>query len=211
MIGIVTGLTAEALLAAPIGLARAGGGFPPGAALAAETLVAEGVTALISFGLAGGLNPSLRPGTLVIPAAVWSPGLVHPTDTTLTHMLGGPAHSLYAGPKLAITAAEKAALHTSTGADAIDLESGAVAKVAALHGLPFAVLRAICDPADSTLPPAAIIALNDAGSIKLVRVAGSLLRHPAQLPALLRLATAAAAARAALQRRVREIGQFRSE
>jgi len=192
-------------VAAPLGVARAGGGFPAGATEAAQALVAGGATALISFGLAGGLNRALRPGTLIIPAAVATPGAVFRTDAALTRTLGGPAHSLYAGTALAITAAEKAALHATTGADAIDLESGAVAEVAAAHGLPFAVLRAICDPAESTLPPAAIIALGDTGSIMLARVAGSLLRQPRQLPALLSLAGAAAAARRALRRQVRLI------
>jgi adenosylhomocysteine nucleosidase len=211
MIGIVTGLTAEARLAAPLGAARAGGGLPAGAARAAEMLLADGATALISFGLAGGLDPALRPGTLVVPATVTTQSAEYATESNLTDMLGGPTHTLYAGTTLAITAAEKAALRASTGADAIDLESGAVAEVAAAHSLPFAVLRAICDPGDSTLPQAAIIALSTTGSIMLWRVAGSLLRQPSQLPAMLRLAAAAAKARAALQRRVREIGQLRSE
>jgi adenosylhomocysteine nucleosidase len=202
-IGVVTGLTAEARVAAPLGAARAGGGFPVGATEAAAALVAGGATALISFGLAGGLNRALRPGTLIIPASVATPGAVFQTDAALTRTLGGPAHTLYAGTALAITAAEKAALHASTGADAIDVESGAVAEVASAHGLPFAVLRAICDPADSTLPPAAMIALGDTGSIMLARVARSLLRQPGQLSALLRLAAAAAAARRALKRQVR--------
>jgi adenosylhomocysteine nucleosidase len=210
-IGIVTGLTAEARLAAGLGMARAGGGLPAGAARAAEALVTEGATALISFGLAGGLSPELRPGTLIVPASVSTPTAIYLTDVDLTRMLGGPAHSLYAGTDLAVTRQDKAALHASTGADAIDLESGAVAEIAALHGLPFAVLRAICDPADSTLPSIAIIALGDTGSIRFMRVAGSLLCHPGQLPALARLATAAATARAALQRRVRDIGQLKSE
>jgi adenosylhomocysteine nucleosidase len=177
----------------------------------AEALVAEGATALISFGLAGGLNAALRAGTLIIPDTVSTSDCLYRTDTALTRALGGPAHSLYAGTAVAVTREEKASLRAATGADAIDLESGAVAAVAAAHAVPFAVLRAICDPADSTLPPAAVIALGDTGSIKFVGVAGSLLRHPGQLRALLSLAAAAAAARAALQRRVREIGQLKSE
>jgi adenosylhomocysteine nucleosidase len=205
--GIITGLTAEARLACPLGTARAGGGTPAGAAQAAETLIAEGATALISFGLAGGLNPLLAPGTLIIPSDCEG----HSADPALTKTLGGPVHTLYSGTTLAVTAAEKAALWRSTGADAIDLESGMVAKMAAARRIPFAILRAICDPADSTLPPAALIALNAAGAIALARVAASVVRHPGQLPALLRLAGHAAAARAALARRVRQIGQIRSE
>jgi adenosylhomocysteine nucleosidase len=202
MLGIVTGLTAEARLAAPLGTTRAGGGTPFGAARAAEMLIAEGATALISFGLAGGLNPELPPGALLIPAVVLTASRAYETDAALTRALGGPAYSLFADADLAVTAAEKSLLHRSTGADAIDLESGAVAEVAYARAVPFAVLRAICDPGGAALPPAAIVALNASGAINLVRVAGSVLRHPGQLPALLRLAADAAAARAALVRQV---------
>ncbi len=207
MIGIVTGLTAEARLAARLGTTRAGGGTPEGARQAAEDLIAHGATALVSFGLAGGLNPTLRPGALIIPAAV---GAVA-TDPVLTRALGGPIGTLHPGTQIATTAAEKARLNAITLADAIDLESGEVSAVSVAHGVKVAVLRAICDPADSTLPPAAIIALDARGTIALARVAASVLRHPGQLPALLRLAGHAAAARAALQQRVRDIGQIRSE
>jgi adenosylhomocysteine nucleosidase len=211
MIGIVTGLTAEARLAAPLGTARAGGGTPHGAARAAAHLVANGAIALISFGVAGGLNPALRPGTLVIPACVITPDRSYATDEALTARLGGPRHILFAGSGIIVTSAEKARLHAETGADAIDLESAAVAAVAADHGLPFAAIRAIIDPASETLPPAALAALNAGGAIAIGRVAASILRYPGQLAELSRLAGYAGTARAALRRHVITLGQIRSE
>ncbi len=198
MIGVVTGLAAEASIGARLGSALAGGGTPAGAARAAEALVAKGATTLISFGLAGGLNPALKPGTLVIPAEVIAEDAIYATDPALTDKLGGPLHSLYAAPKIVVTAAAKRALFASTRADAIDLESAAVAEVAVTHGVRFAVLRAICDPAGSTLPPAALIALNEEGAIGLARVALSVLQDPMQAGPLWRLARDAAAARSAL-------------
>jgi hypothetical protein len=80
----------------------------------------------------------------------------------------------------------------------VDIESGAVALVARRHRLPFGALRAICDPASRALPPVALAALHD-GSISGAQVARSLLRHPWQLPAVLRLANDARRARTALQ------------
>jgi adenosylhomocysteine nucleosidase len=198
MIGVVTGLAAEARIGARLGTPIAGGGTPQGAARAAESLVAQGATALISFGLAGGLNPALPPGTLVIPAELIADGMIYATDPALTDRLGGPMHSLYAGLSVAVTAAEKRHLFTTTRADAIDLESASVAEVAVEHGVRFAVLRAICDPATSTLPPAALIALDQAGAIGFGRVALSVLQDPMQLGALWRLARDAATARSAL-------------
>jgi adenosylhomocysteine nucleosidase len=207
MIGIVTGLTAEARMARPLGVAQAGGGTSEGAAQAARALIAEGATALISFGVAGGLNPALPPGTLIVPLNVSTDAAIYATDPGLTARLGGPAHSLHATADIAVTQADKAALYKTSGADAVDMESGAVAEVAAAHGIKFAALRAICDPATRDLPPAALIALNAAGAISALSVAISVLRRPGQIPALLRLARDAAAARAALVKRVEIIGK----
>ncbi|MDR3530287.1 MAG: hypothetical protein P4L90_07030, partial [Rhodopila sp.] len=83
-------------------------------------------------------------------------------------------------------------------AHAIDLESGAMARVAEAHGLPFIVVRAICDPAERDLPPAALVALDPEGGIGLIPVLRSVLKQPNQLPGLLALARDAGRARRAL-------------
>ena len=159
------------------------------------------MTGLVSFGLAGGLDPALRPGAIVIPARLHDAG-----DSFDASPLLGPMHGeMLAGDRIIASAAEKRALFRATGAGALDLESGAVARVAARHGLPFAVLRAICDPAERDLPPAALVAQDHAGAIGLWRVVASLLRNPRQLPDLLALARDAAAARRALLATTRAI------
>jgi adenosylhomocysteine nucleosidase len=210
-IGIVTGLRAERKLALELSpSAVAGGGQPEGARAAAEHLIANGAKALLSFGLAGGLDPACRPGHLAIPRRVVSGIGTWATDPTLTTACGGATiDTLYAGQAIAATASQKAELHHLTGAAAIDLESGEVAAAAARHNLPFAVLRAICDPAERDLPPAALAALDSSGIISIGRVLLSLLRQPSQLPLLLALSHDAAAARAALKRRAEEQGKIR--
>ena len=105
--------------------------------------------------------------------------------------------------------ADKRRLHGRTSAAATDLESGAVARVAAEHGLPFAVFRAVCDPAERSLPPAAVAALDAHGAVDIWRLIASIVARPGQLPALLALATDAAAARRALVARVSQIAQAR--
>ncbi len=204
--GLVTGLAAEARLAARLGAARAGGGLPAGAEDAAEALVAQGVTALVSFGLCGGLNPARRPGALLVPQVVVERGAVHRCDAALAAALGGwSCQALAADVVPVATLAAKQALFAATGADGVDLESGAVARVAARHGLAFAALRAVCDPAALALPPLALLALDAHGAVRVRQVAASLLGRPGQIGALLALARGAAAARAALVGRVRDI------
>jgi adenosylhomocysteine nucleosidase len=180
---------------------QAGGGTPAGAAEAAARLVGQRVTALVSFGLAGGLDPGLRPGTVVIPSVVLSEGETFRADEMLAKRFGGlTRHTMLAGSAVAVDAVAKQHLHAASGAHAIDLESGPVARVARAHGLPFVVVRAICDPAERNLPPAALIALDSRGGIGFGAVLHSILAQPWQIPGLFALARDAAHARRALIR-----------
>ena len=199
-IGVVVGLTAEARIARRrFSRVAVGGGTAAGAALAAERLTMQGAQALVSFGLAGGLDPMLRPGTVIVPATVVTAGRHLATDPGLNAMFGDDTgHALLGADGIAATAESKRYLFLATGCAAVDLESGSVATVAERHGVPFAVLRAICDPAERDLPPAALGALNDGGAIGLLRVIGSVIGRPRQIPALVRLGRDAAAARATL-------------
>ncbi|HEY0425948.1 MAG TPA: hypothetical protein VGC82_21710, partial [Rhodopila sp.] len=69
-LGFVTGLAAEARIASRFGYPVRVGGTPAGAGVAASELIEQGATALVSFGLAGGLDPALRPGTVVVASIV---------------------------------------------------------------------------------------------------------------------------------------------
>lgn len=199
--GLVVGLASEARVARALGWPIAvGGGTAAGARMAAERLLREGVDALVSFGIAGALDPTLRPGTIVVPHGVLVDGEHMPTDAALGARLGVPSKLVVlAADRIIATAADKADLFTSTSAAAVDMESGAVAKVAARHGIPFAVLRAICDPAERDLPPAAMVPTNQHGGIVLRRILRSLFTRPAQLPALPGLAADARVAHRALR------------
>lgn len=200
--GFVVGLAAEARIAVRFGFpVQAGGGTPEGAAAAAKRLIGQGVTALVSFGLAGGLDPALRPGAVIVPSVVLADGTALCSDPALAVRFGGlTSHTIFAGSAVAVLAAEKRRLHAATQAHAIDLESGAVATIASQHGLPFLVVRAICDPAERDLPPAALVALNPDGGIGFFGVLRSVAAQPWQIPGLLALARDAAHARRALVR-----------
>ena len=206
-ITVIVGFAAEARVARRLGLrVLVGGGTPAGAAAAAQAAVTSGATALISFGLAGGLDPALRPGAILVPDCILSGEDRLLTDLDLSRRLGGPTpHSVLGADSIAADPAGKQRLFARTGAAAVDLESGAVARVAAAHGLPFAALRAICDPAGRALPPAALLALDGQGAIAFGRVLRSVIAQPGQVPALFALALDAAAARHSLRRRVAAI------
>jgi adenosylhomocysteine nucleosidase len=199
-LGIVVGMTAEARLLAGTGCAIAvGGGTTLGARRMARKLVEDGVIALISFGLAGGLDPALMAGTLLSPRAVLSQGRLIECHEALRATLGGESTAcLLAGDGIVSSAAEKQRLWRTTGAGAVDLESGAVAEVALEAGIPFAVLRAVCDTAARDLPSSAVEALDEGGRIAPMRMAGILARHPMEILTLIALGRDAARARRAL-------------
>jgi hypothetical protein len=86
------------------------------------------------------------------------------------------------------TVARKAALFAASGAVAVDLESHLVGHAARAAGIPFVVLRSVADPAGRRLPPAALVGLDAAGRPALRPVLASIMRHPGQIRALLRMA-----------------------
>ena len=210
----VCGLAAEARIAAGPGvLAIAGGGDAAGLAAAIEEEIGRGARLLLSFGVAGALAPRLQPGALIVPSAVIDgAGGRYQTDArrsaTLREMLAGSLDGVLFGSDGIIgTAADKARLHGETGADAVDMESLIAARAAAAHSLGFIAIRAVADEAETSLPPAASIAMRPGGGIDLGAVLASLWRQPSQLPALLALARDSRAALGALGHGRRLLGR----
>ncbi len=209
----VTGMAFEASIAAGKGRDGIEAVYAARADLLERALTAaldRGAAGVISFGTAGGLGPDLESGTLVIAEAVEGPFGRVVCDKSWSERM---AAALLASPMAAQTrrgveaavaapltgAADKAALHQSSGgALAVDMESHLAAAAAAARGLPFAVCRAVVDPAWRSLPKAAMAGLRDDGSTALLPILRELARDPLQLGGLLRVAADAGAARKAL-------------
>lgn len=206
-LGVVTGMLAEAKLLDGMGYdVVAGGGDPVSTAAKIEQLVQGGATHLASFGIAGALDPNLRPGDLIVADAVRTPdGTIVSCDPEWVQhacsRIPTARNALIAGNSVAIaTPGAKAALHQSSKAAAIDMESHHVALAARKYGLPFLVLRAIADTAADDLPKAAVVGLNKEGRPAIGAVLLSLLKNPGQLPALIRVALRSRVALKALLR-----------
>ena len=121
-------------------------------------------------------------------------------DTLVAHLVGAHVGAILGSDTIVASVAEKQALYAETNALAVDMESHIAARVAARHGLPFAIVRAISDTADHTLPPAALLGMRPDGSMALGAVLASLARNPRQLPGLIRTGSDAGRAFAALRR-----------
>jgi hopanoid-associated phosphorylase len=201
----VTGLRAEAKLAAgPRVDVISGGG--DGARLARELDAASaGASAIISFGVAGGLAPGLAPGTRLVARSIivdgGAPVRADPVwSRALAAALGAPLVDLAGVDAPVAGSAAKRALYLRTGAQAVDMESHIAGRVAAARNIPFAALRVIADPAEGQLPHAALVAMRPDGAIAFGALIRSLLRDPRQIPGLVRTARDARAAFAELLR-----------
>jgi adenosylhomocysteine nucleosidase len=163
---------------------------------AARSLVEAGVSALSTFGMAGGLDPALKPGSVVLPREVISPEGKHyaACASWRERVLAAvsPLHAVTEGNLLTSayaidTPAEKAAAFHRTGAAAVDMESAAVAEVAAQHNLPFIAARVIVDTAADRLPRA-VVAASRAGRVQFGRLLAGMVLAPGEIAALVRLA-----------------------
>ena len=209
---IACGLQREANILRGLGVIAIPGG---GDAARLEALLeaqAAGAAMILSCGIAGALDPSLRAGDIVmdihppfVPSAAEgratsaAPGTNGSWEDRLETTLPPAHHGTIIGQDhIAATAAEKAALYAATGALAVDMESHIAARVAARHGLPFMAIRTISDTATETLPPAALVGMNPDGSMALGKVLASLAANPGQILSLIRIGRNAEAAFRAL-------------
>jgi nucleoside phosphorylase len=93
--------------------------------------------------------------------------------------------------------ADKRDAFRETGAAAVDMESAAVAEIAAAHGLPFIAARVIVDTAADPLP-GAVMAATRMGQLRIWRLAAALAATPTDIPAVIRLARRYRTARGSL-------------
>lgn len=207
---MVTGLAKEMRLAEGPGLmAIASGGDANRLRRRLSDRVAPGCRAVLSFGIAGGLDPSLSAGDIVIATGVIANGArwaAHPAlaDQLAASLAAGGVKSKRAdiagvdAPLL--TPSDKSATRLATGAAAVDMESHVACEFAARHGLMFAALRIICDPATRSIPAGVANALTPDGEVDTFAVLADLLKRPTQIAALPRLANEARASFRVLSR-----------
>jgi adenosylhomocysteine nucleosidase len=188
---IVTGLVQEARIAAGPGMTVICSSSDPQQLRALLTVFDPStIRGVISFGVAGGLDPSLRSGDVVVATEVsagdtrWLAGLALNETLIASVALGRRrvVRGALAGVENLVSArAGKAALRSETGAAAVDMESHIAAAYAAEAGLPFAALRVIADPASRALPEIAKTAIKPNGDIDLRKVLRGVARNPRTL------------------------------
>ena len=190
---IVTGLVQEAKIAAgpgmtvicsssdPVQLRALLAGFDP-----------TTIRGVISFGVAGGLDPQLKSGAVIVATEIMAGDRCWQACETLSDELiagAGIGEKVVRGglagvEKVVTGQVGKAALRSVTGAAAVDMESHIAADYAAEAGLPFAALRVVSDPAHRALPELATTAIKPNGDIDISKVMRGIARNPLVIRAL---------------------------
>jgi adenosylhomocysteine nucleosidase len=115
------------------------------ATLAVQAAMAiKPVTTLLSVGLAGACDPSLKIGGIV------HAGVVVDTQSGERYSNSQFKQVLVSVPGIA-SIKEKRRLYESYRADAVDMEAATVARIARAHGLSFLAIKAISDDANFEL------------------------------------------------------------
>jgi hopanoid-associated phosphorylase len=190
-----SGLAAEARIARAAGFQVIVGAGDPGRTAALVRDAVRDAKCLISFGVAGGLAPHMRPGDVILSSEVidddrrWSPGDAFQRQVAdMAREIGAIDGPVLGWRTIIANEQDKAKAWRQTGAIAVDMESAIVARAAAAASIPFLVLRTVADSPTRALPPAALIPLTKEGTPAFGRVLREVLRRPRQIGALFGLA-----------------------
>ena len=205
MIGIITALKSEANCLDAIKNERdilhmVSGIGPSAAGRTANEICKKGCNGLISFGYAGSLNPTYRSGALAIGHSVsngyqtididsdWLNKLTKKLryeNLHTVHMTSFLSSSTPLNDKL-----QKVSNSQNGKWDAVEMESYAIAEVAAKYGIPVLIIRAILDELDTAIPKGAINIIDAKGQQNKVATFYELVKKPLDLRKYLVLAAA---------------------
>ncbi|HEV2455504.1 MAG TPA: hypothetical protein VGY98_14665 [Verrucomicrobiae bacterium] len=119
-----------------------------------EFLAGHTPSLLMTCGFAGGLIPGLAIGDIIfeLPKSVGAQAqIIAPVRAKLA-AAGAKEGKIFCADRIATTAAEKRKLREDTGADAAEMESGAVHEVCARQAIACVTVRVISDTASQDLP-----------------------------------------------------------
>lgn len=168
---------------------------PERARVAAEQLICDGASLLVSAGVAAGLRADAGTGAVMIPDSVYWQGQTLMTEPALSGRLRdalvGEMHVMrgvhYAAEQMVLSPVEKRTIATHSGAGTLDMESGAVVAAAHASQTPVIVVRAVCDPVSTRITPLVGELLGGNGTVAVRDVLRLLAVRPYLLPEFINL------------------------
>jgi len=160
------------------------------ALFAAKKLIALKVDALISWGVAGAIDASIKSGDVILASSVinrenhysisedWlSRVSEHFLPSEPNIFIGNIASSR----EICSSITEKQQLLEKTGALAVDMESAAISETAQTNNIDLLVIRTISDDADTAIPEAILKHTNNLGQPRIFNFMLSCILKPKQI------------------------------
>jgi adenosylhomocysteine nucleosidase len=185
---VVTGTLREASVVSGDGVVVIAGGSDPDRLRRELEVAARGAAGIISFGMCGAIDRSLKLGQWVIGKRLlggfhtrcderWVAAL----QAKLPYARVGAIH---ADGHLLAEEQDKAERSWASAALAADMESHIAGEVAGLANVPFVILRCVSDIAEMELPPAVEVMMRPDGGVDVGAVMKSIAGQPGQVPHL---------------------------
>jgi adenosylhomocysteine nucleosidase len=171
-----------------------------------EFLAGNAPELVLTCGFAGGLNPDLKLGDVVFeipePFSISSRSRgdeaqineISETPHVVSYGLreklpaaGAKPARFFCANRIAVTVAEKKKLRDESGADAVEMESGAIHAICREHGIPCATVRVISDTANEDLPLDFNALAKPDQNLDYGKLAWAVLKSPGKIGALLQL------------------------
>jgi adenosylhomocysteine nucleosidase len=137
---------------------------------------------VLTCGFAGALNQDLKLGDVIFELSTLNSQL-----STCLLAAGAKPAKFFCADRIATTVAEKKKLRAETGADAVEMESGAIQAVCRERGIPCATLRVISDTAGEDLPLDFNALAKPDMNLDYGKLAWAIARSPGKIGALLKL------------------------
>ena len=158
---------------------------------AVRSFLAASVPELVlTCGFAGGLNPGLKLGDVVFEIGHRQLAIGNQSEPPRVGSYnalvaaGARPVKFFCADRIATTVAEKKKLRTETGADAVEMESGAIHAVCRERGLACVTVRVITDAADEDLPLDFNALAKPDRSLEFGKLAWAVARSPGKIGAL---------------------------
>ena len=153
---------------------------------------------VITSGFAGALGEQLRIGDLILAENFSDPTLLGLAREVLRDSKAS-VEKLFTSTSVIDSIAERNEIGRSSGAAAIDMETGAIVAICKAHGMPLLSLRAITDTPNQPFPaPPDILFDIERQQTNYGRLLSYLLRHPGAIPKLMRFSKQITQVRATL-------------
>ena len=188
-IGIVVGLKSEERSIPKNNNIFVARGYGQEAYKAAKKVLKNNIDLIISFGLAGGMNPKIKNSEIIIPKKIFNEKFkFHKTSYFFNSYLEKKCKEKVISKVNLITSQKILNKKMNTSLiDAVDMEADFVFKAAREHNVPFSSVKVIFDDLKNPIPNFLISTINTKGQLKALNLFFLILKKPYRIKNLIEI------------------------